>query len=136
MAADDAPAVWPALRYKDARAALRFLVDGLGFAEQLVVPGEGDREIAHAELRWPAGGGLMLGSVGGGDPFDALGPVSVYLVSDDPDGVLERALAAGAEVVRPLRDEDYGSREFSVRDPEGNVWSVGTYRGSSGASAG
>ncbi len=40
-----------------------------------------------------------------------------------------RATAAGAEVVRELKDEDYGSRGFSVRDPEGNLWSFGTYRG-------
>jgi uncharacterized glyoxalase superfamily protein PhnB len=55
--------------------------------------------------------------------------MSVYLVSDDPDGLFERADAAGAEVIRPLRDEDYGSRGFSIRDPEGNLWSIGTYAG-------
>lgn len=129
MAHDDAPAVWPALRYKDARAAITFLVHGLGFVEQLVVPPGGGRDVPHAELLWPLGGGVMLGSAGAGDEFDATGAVSVYLVSDDPDGVLERAVAAGAEVVRPIRDEEYGSREFTVRDPEGNLWSVGTYRG-------
>jgi len=50
-------------------------------------------------------------------------------VTDDPDGAFERATAAGAELVRPLRDEDYGSRGFSIRDPEGNILSFGTYRG-------
>jgi uncharacterized glyoxalase superfamily protein PhnB len=40
-----------------------------------------------------------------------------------------RATAAGAEVVRELRYEDYGSLGFTVRDPEGNLWSFGTYRG-------
>jgi uncharacterized glyoxalase superfamily protein PhnB len=40
---------------------------------------------------------------------------------------LERARAAGADVARELTDMDYGSREFSARDPEGNVWSFGTY---------
>ena len=43
-----------------------------------------------------------------------------------------RAMGAGAEVVRDLVDEDYGSRGFTVRDPEGDLWSFGTYRGSSG----
>ncbi len=38
-------------------------------------------------------------------------------------------LRAGAEVVLPLKDEDYGSRGFTVRDPEGNRWSFGTYAG-------
>ncbi len=65
------------------------------------------------------------GVQGGSSP----GSNSVYAVTDDPDGLCARALAAGAEVVRPLQDTDYGSREFSVRDPEGNRWSFGTYRG-------
>jgi uncharacterized glyoxalase superfamily protein PhnB len=38
-------------------------------------------------------------------------------------------VAAGAEVVQPLHDTDYGSRDFAVRDPEGNLWSFGTYPG-------
>jgi uncharacterized glyoxalase superfamily protein PhnB len=51
------------------------------------------------------------------------------VVCTDLDGLCERAVGAGATVVRELRDEDYGSRGFSVRDPEGNLWSFGTYSG-------
>ena len=51
------------------------------------------------------------------------------MVTDEPDALFERATAAGAEVARGLRDEDYGSRGFTVRDPEGNLWSFGTYAG-------
>jgi uncharacterized glyoxalase superfamily protein PhnB len=51
------------------------------------------------------------------------------VVCDDPDGLFERAAAAGAEVVRGLADEDYESRGFTVRDPEGNLWGFGTYGG-------
>ncbi|MGB9280034.1 MAG: VOC family protein [Pseudonocardiaceae bacterium] len=43
--------------------------------------------------------------------------------------MFERATIAGAEVVRGLKDEDYGSRGFTVRDPEGTLWSFGSYRG-------
>lgn len=50
-----------------------------------------------------------------------------YVVVDDPDGLFERARTAGAEIVQELIDTDYGSRDFSVRDPEGNLWSFGTY---------
>jgi uncharacterized glyoxalase superfamily protein PhnB len=50
-------------------------------------------------------------------------------VTDDPDGLFARATAAGAEVLAGLHDTDYGSRDFAVRDPEGNRWSFGTYRG-------
>jgi uncharacterized glyoxalase superfamily protein PhnB len=128
----NAPTVWPALRYADAPAAIRFLVDAFGFEEALVVPGEGERAVAHAELRWPLGGGVMLGSTAYTEGVHAdmkAGGASVYVVTDEPDALFERATAAGAEVVQGLRDEDYGSRGFTVRDREGNLWSFGTYRG-------
>jgi uncharacterized glyoxalase superfamily protein PhnB len=123
------PQVWPALRARDARGLIRFLVDAFGF-EETVVYGEGD-QVHHAELAWPPGGGIMLGSApasaGGGAPEpDAFG---VYAVTDEPDALFARATAAGAEVVREPGDTDYGSREFAVKDPEGNRWSFGTYRG-------
>jgi uncharacterized glyoxalase superfamily protein PhnB len=127
-------AVWPILTYKDARAALRFLADAFGFEVTAVHPPPPDEgPVQHAEARWPAGGGIMLGSSGAGDPLFAdhppAGTQSVYLVTDDPDGLHERAVAAGAEIARPMRDEDYGSRGFTARDPEGNLWSFGTYAG-------
>jgi uncharacterized glyoxalase superfamily protein PhnB len=124
------PQVWPTLRARDARALIRFLVDAFGFVE-VAVYGEGD-QVAHAELAWPPGGGIMLGSHRD-DPDDpwALQPgtFGAYVVTDDPDGLHDRAVKAGATVVRELNVTDYGSREFAVRDPEGNLWSFGTYRG-------
>jgi uncharacterized glyoxalase superfamily protein PhnB len=125
------PTVWPALAYADAPAAIRFLVEAFGFVETLVVPGESGREIAHAELRWLEGGGVMLGSTADDNEFSRRKPgtSSTYVVTDAPDVLFDRATTAGAEVVRGLRDEDYGSRGFTVRDPEGNLWSFGTYRG-------
>lgn len=126
-----APTVWPGLACTDAPGAIRFLVEAFGFEERLVVPGERDGEIVHAELRWPEGGGVMLNTAAGdGDVhFTKPGASSVYVVTDTPDAVCERAAAAGAEIVRGLRDEHYGSRGFVARDPEGNLWSFGTYRG-------
>ncbi|HEY2506612.1 MAG TPA: VOC family protein [Streptosporangiaceae bacterium] len=125
------PQVWPTLQARDARGLIRFLVDALGF-EEVVVYAEGDR-VDHAELAWPAGGGIMLGSAREpGDGHDwALTPGSfgAYVVTDEPDALFARASAAGAEVVNGLHDTDYGSRDFSIRDPEGNRWSFGTYRG-------
>jgi uncharacterized glyoxalase superfamily protein PhnB len=131
MTPTPAPTIWPALTYADAPGAIRFLVEAFGFVETLVVPGEGGREIVHAELRWPEGGGVMLGSTGDDNEFSQRKPgtSSSYVVTDTPDALFDRATAAGAEIVRGLRDEDYGSRGFTVRDPEGNLWSFGTYRG-------
>ncbi|MBC2643242.1 MULTISPECIES: VOC family protein [unclassified Rhodococcus (in: high G+C Gram-positive bacteria)] len=121
--------VWPTLVYRDARAAIRFLVDAFGFEERAAY-GEGDR-VDHAELGWPKGGGIMLGSPREDSVISDLPPGtgSVYLAVDDPDALHERAVAAGATIVRGLRDEDYGSRGFTCRDPEGVFWSFGTYAG-------
>ena len=128
----NSPTVWPALTCKDAEAELRFLKEAFGFEETLVVRGDegDDRPIHHAEMKWPLGGGIMFGSPRppDDDPFPR-GPVSLYVVCDDPDALFDRATKAGAELVLPLKNEDYGSRDFTVRDPEGNVWTFGTYRG-------
>jgi uncharacterized glyoxalase superfamily protein PhnB len=131
MTADvPAPQVWPTLRARDARALIAFLVDAFGF-EETAVHGEGSR-VDHAELRWPLGGGIMLGSVrdDAADPW-ALQPGTsgVYVVTDDPDALHARAVAAGAQITREPFDTDYGSRDFAARDPEGNLWSFGTYGG-------
>ena len=129
--------VWPCLAYRDARAAITFLTEVYGFRETAVHAREDDPSVVeHAELRWPLGGGVMLGSAGKDDSAWGRrepGNDAVYVVCDDPDGLFRRAEDAGAEIVRGLVDEDYGSRGFSVRDPEGNLWSFGTYRGEGAA---
>jgi len=125
--------VWPCLNYRDARGAIDFLVRAFGFVSTATYASEGDESvIEHAELIWPEGGGVMLGTADRSEnPFSQLPTscASVYVVTQHPDALFERAMAAGAELVRGLIDEDYGSRGFSVRDPEGNIWSFGTYRG-------
>lgn len=125
------PQVWPTLRARDARALIRFLVDAFGFRET-VVYGDGDR-VDHAQLDWPLGGGVMLGSAGERESEDtwplAPGSFGAYVVTNDPDALFARAKAASAEIVQELHDTDYGSRDFAVRDPEGNRWSFGTYPG-------
>ena len=121
------------LTYDDASAALDWLEAAFGFERTSVHEGP-NGEIAHAELTF-GDGMVMLGAAGDNDiglktPRE-LGAVNqgVYLVVDeDIDAHHERAVAAGAEVVRALHDTDYGSRDYIVRDPEGNLWSVGTYR--------
>jgi uncharacterized glyoxalase superfamily protein PhnB len=125
------PQVWPTLRADDAYALIRFLVDVVGF-EETAVYGD-DTTVHHAQLSWPAGGGVMLGSVRPDDGTDQWpiqpGSCGVYVVTDDPDGLFARVSAAGAEIIAGLHDTDYGSRDFAIRDPEGNRWSFGSYRG-------
>jgi uncharacterized glyoxalase superfamily protein PhnB len=129
----DTAVVWPVLTYRDARKAIAFLKEAFGFEETAVYAREDDPSvIEHAELRWLLGGGVMLGTAGKDDSAfgrRAPGNDAVYVACTDPDALFERATKAGAEVVRGLVDEDYGSRGFTVRDPEGTLWSFGTYRG-------
>lgn len=124
----DLPAVWPTFTCHDPRAQIRFLVDGLGFTERAVHTDAGGA-VQHAELLWPEGrtpGGVMLGPV---DPSGRPpGGASIHVVVDgDVDDRFARAVAAGASPVRPPEDTDYGSRQCVVSDPEGNLWSVGTW---------
>jgi uncharacterized glyoxalase superfamily protein PhnB len=124
--------IFPALRYRDADAAIDWLGRAFGF-EPHVAYRDDAGAVQHAELRLGASM-VMLGRHGdepwlGGKPADApAGTVGLYVVVEDPDAVHERARAAGATIVRELTDESYGSREFSARDPEGILWSFGTYR--------
>ncbi|HEY6422010.1 MAG TPA: VOC family protein [Pseudonocardiaceae bacterium] len=124
------PQVWPTLRARDARALIRFLVDVVGF-EETAVYGDGD-VVHHAQLSWPLGGGIMLGSARE-TPDDHWpvqpGSFGAYVVADDIDGLHARVAAAGADIIDVPHDTDYGSREFALRDLEGNRWSFGTYRG-------
>ena len=125
------PNIFPTFRYRDAQAALEWLARAFGAQEKAVYRRE-DGVIHHAELR--IGAGLVMfgqhreeGWLGGGAPDALASPVGVYITVPDADAMHDQAVAAGATVVRALVDTDYGSREFSVRDLEGNAWSLGTY---------
>jgi uncharacterized glyoxalase superfamily protein PhnB len=114
----------PTLRYKDAHAAVDFLERAFGFERKAVYEDAGT--VHHAELAYGRGM-VMLGTLGAGDPQFDTRRSSAYVIVPDADAAYERAQGAGAEITRELQDTDYGSREFSVRDPEGNAWSFGTY---------
>jgi len=126
--------VVPTMRYNDAPAAIDWLREALGFEEHLVVPGEDDT-IAHAQLVF-GHGMIMLGSARD-DEFGKLqklpsdlggaGSQSCYVIVEDADAHYARAVAAGAEIVVEIQDEDYGGRGYSCRDPEGHLWNFGTY---------
>jgi uncharacterized glyoxalase superfamily protein PhnB len=130
MNATDAPppTVWPTLRARDARALIDFLTSAFGFVETAAYEDGG--VIQHAQLDWPQGGGIMLGDARTGTRWDAQpGTGACYVVTTDTDALHVRARAAGAEILEEPADRDYGSRDFIARDPEGNLWSFGTYRG-------
>ena len=120
---------FPTFRYREGRAAIDRMVAARGFEVGTIVDGEGDRDVAHAELTLGSGV-IMLGSESSSaDKWGShAGQGWVYVAVDDPDALYERAKAAGAEVVKEPTDTDYGSRDFAIRDPESNLWNFGTYR--------
>jgi uncharacterized glyoxalase superfamily protein PhnB len=117
--------LYPSLRYQDPVAALEWLERAFGF-EKLAAHEDDQGRIVHAEMRW-GDSIVMFGSHRDDDFGDHTGQGWIYATCDDPDALFARATRAGADVVRPLTDQDYGSRDFSVRDPERNLWSFGTY---------
>ncbi|MEQ8401594.1 MAG: VOC family protein [Silicimonas sp.] len=123
----------PTIRYDDAPKMIEWLCSAFGFSRHLVVE-DGQGGIAYAQLTL-GNGMIMLGSARP-DEFGALQKTacslggisqSPYIIVDDLDDVCEKARAAGAEITMEPKDEDYGGRVFSCRDPEGQLWNFGTY---------
>lgn len=124
----------PCLRYRDVPSALEWLCRAFDFEKQRVFqdPQEG---IIHAQLSF--GSGMLMVAPVADTPFsrqlrqpDEVGGAStqgIYVVVNSADALYTQAKAAGAEIVIELKDEDYGGRGFSCRDPEGHLWSFGTY---------
>ncbi len=126
--------VIPCLRYRDAPAAIEWLCRAFGFEQHLVVRNQ-DGTIAHAQLSF-GNGMVMLGSVVESefgrlmkqpDEIGGAETQTAYVIVSDADAVYVLAKAAGATIVMEIKDEDYGGRGFTCRDPEGHLWSFGTY---------
>ena len=129
------PRIFPTFRYRDAARMIDWLGEAFGFVlEAKFMDGEA---VAHAEMS--LGGSLiMLGSVRD-DAYGAMvgapgdpGGKSTYVVAEDIDALHARAKAAGAKILEEPVDRDHGSRDFICADPEGNVWSFGTYQPKAG----
>jgi len=127
--------VIPTLRYHDAPAAIDWLCRVLGFEPHFIVPGEAEGLIAHAQLTLGSGM-IMLGSACHDDyhshVYPPAGPgasltQAAYRVVVDIDAHYARARAAGAEIVVELAEQDYGGKLYAYRDPEGQLWNIGSY---------
>jgi uncharacterized glyoxalase superfamily protein PhnB len=117
--ADQAPNIFPTMRFTDADAALEWLSRAFGFTERAAHRDE-DGTIHHAEMA--LGNGMIM--FGQGDPASQ----AIYVAVEDADAHYAQAKAAGAEITREIEDTPYGSREYSARDLDGHTWSFGTYR--------
>ena len=121
----DNVSIQPVLHYRDPEGGLAFLREAFGVEEE-AVHRDPDGHVVYVEAAL-GDCSFGFGPTSEGGPFD-LGPTAIYVAVDEIDSRFERAVAAGADVVMPPTDQDYGSRDFAVRDPEANVWCFGTYR--------
>jgi uncharacterized glyoxalase superfamily protein PhnB len=131
--------IFPGLRFVDARAGIAFLEKAFGFTTQACYADDRDPSIVHHAQLVLKGNCIMLGSARKDDRYPVVSPQEaggtvtggVYVALDDAaevDALHERARDAGAEIMMPPHDQDYGSHDFMARDPEGHLWSFGTYR--------
>ena len=124
----------PALRYRDAPAAIDWLCSAFGFERNAIHP-DGAGGIVHAQLTF--GNGMVMLSSASDDQWgrriaqpDQIGGRETQcacLIVADADAHYAQAKAAGATIVDEIRDQDYGGRGYSCRDPEGHMWWFGTY---------
>ncbi len=120
--------IYPSLRYRDAKAAIDFLERAFGFELIASHEGPGGR-IQHAEMRW--GESMIMFGEETDEGIERWGAHAGrswnYVTVENADAHHERAASAGAEIVSELTDQDYGSRDYAAKDPEGNLWNFGTY---------
>jgi uncharacterized glyoxalase superfamily protein PhnB len=125
----------PAMSYKDANAAVDFLTNAFGFKEHFVYRDE-QNMVHHAELslgnamvmigpqRKESEFGKMTGTPA---QANGLNTQTAYIIIDEVDNHYKNAKAHGAKIVMDIKDEDYGGRGYSCKDPEGYIWSFGSY---------
>ncbi len=125
--------VIPTIRYRDALAMIDWLCSTFGF-DRFAIHEDGKGGVAHAQLALN-GGMIMLGSARDDEFGSVQKPTSpgesvtqsAYVVVEDPDAIYQKAKDAKAEIVLEIADQDYGGRLFSCRDPEGQLWNIGSY---------
>ena len=134
MGGNQGSSIIPAMRYRDAAAAIDWLCRAFGFERHLVVPGPAG-SIAHAQLRLGSGM-VMLGSIRDNewgrlirqpDEIGGFETQSAYVVVPDPDAHHAQARREGARIVIEPHDEDHGGRGYGCRDLEGRLWYFGSY---------
>jgi uncharacterized glyoxalase superfamily protein PhnB len=124
----------PTVSYEDPAAAIRWLTNVLGFTAAAVYEAP-DGTPFFAQLVWRTGVVFVCARPPADNPWAKAGPASIALAAENAeavDRIYERALKDRADIVRPVHVArtpmfPEGSHQFDVRDPEGNLWTVGTY---------
>lgn len=121
----------PYLYVRSAARAIEFYKQAFGASEMVRMPGP-NGTVGHAEIKI-GDSPIMLADenphVGARSP-EAVGgsPVSNLLYVEDVDAVFNKAVAAGAKVLRPVTDQFYGDRSGGVSDPFGHLWYIATHK--------
>jgi uncharacterized glyoxalase superfamily protein PhnB len=120
--------VTPYLVAADGLALLEFAKNGLGAEELMraVMPNG-----VHGEVRIGDTTLMMGGGIAGRKLAGPLQPGALHIYVKDADAVTEKAVAAGATLIDELRDQEYGERSSTVKDPAGNYWYIATAKGES-----
>ena len=123
--------VTPYLACGDAAAAIEFYEKAFGAAEIIRIPGPGGK-IGHAEVKIGDSPVMLTDEYA---EMNFLGPrarggttVHIHLYVKDVDAMVARAVAAGARLVREVKDQFYGDRTGSLEDPFGHVWHIATHK--------
>jgi len=126
--------MFPSLKYVNAPEAIEWLCKVLGFEKKLVVPGP-DNTIAHAQLTLGTGM-VMLGSMDNNEYgkyikppqlLDGINTQTSYIYIKNINAHYAKAKSAGANIIIDLREEEYGGKLYLCKDPEGYLWSIGSY---------
>lgn len=127
---DEYHSVTPYLIVKGAAKAIEFYQQAFGATELMRMPGP-DGRVGHAEIRI-GDSPVMLADEHPEMNIHApmksgASPVTLLLYVENVDQVFERAVKAGATVIRPLANQFYGDRSATLHDPFGHVWTIATH---------
>ncbi|HZP31829.1 MAG TPA: VOC family protein [Candidatus Acidoferrales bacterium] len=123
--------ITPYLIVTGAASAIEFYKHAFGARELMRIP-HPDGRIGHAELQM-GDSRIMLADefpeIGARSPMSLGGtPVSILLYVEDVDAITTRAVAAGAKMLRPIKDQFYGDRTGTLSDPFGHQWTIATHK--------
>ena len=124
------PTLFPYLSYHDAAAALEWLSEAFGFTTTVDFR-DPDGNVVHAEMGLGNGAimfGTSIAAQSAGSNRHAAAEQGIYVYGADVDAHYRCAAAAGAIIVFPSEDTEWGSRRYRALDPEGHEWNFGNYR--------
>lgn len=127
------PEFYPGFVYSDLKQAMAWLEKAFGFRTLMAIPNE-DGSYAHVKMAYgpiiimPSGARKELGWKSPRDVGATTATLYVYVPDDELTAHYERTKAAGAEIVFPLKKQDYGGSGYSARDLDGHNWSFGSYK--------